>query len=195
VKLAIGIAIVEVIAVISLRVVIAGRGALGDGDDWMLRGKPELAIRSYEAAARWYVPFAPHVDAAYAKLRGLAGDTPTGLLAWRAIRSAARATRTVWQPHAADLAAADAAIARLAARDPGAGEGAGSSIEAREAWHGARLSEDLRANRGAAVLAGLGIAILLVGAFLLVRRPRPRLVPGVAITLGAVCWLVGLYNA
>jgi len=195
VKLAIGVAIVAVIAVISLRVVLAGRGALGDGDDWMLRGKPAEAIRSYEAAARWYVPFAPHVDAAYAKLRGLAGDTPTGLLAWRAIRSAARATRNLWQPHAADLADADAAIARLAARDPAAGEGAGTSIEAREAWHGARLSEDLRANRGAAALAGLGIAALLAGAFLLVRRSRPALVPGVAIALGTVCWLVGLYNA
>lgn len=187
-KRALPVIAIAIIAVLSLRVVIAGRNALGDGDDWMLRGKPELAIRSYEAAARWYVPFAPHVDAAYGKLRGLTGDTPTGLLAWRAIRTAARATRTLWQPHAADLADADAAIARLAAHDS---EGS----QATEAWHEARLSEDLRANRGAAALAGAGISILLAGAFLLVRRPKPLLVPGVAIALGLVCWLVGLYNA
>jgi hypothetical protein len=183
-----------VIAVVSLRAVISGREALGDGDDWMLRGKPAEAIRSYEAAARWYVPLAPHVDTAYAKLRALT-EGPNALLAWRAIRSAARATRSLWQPHAADLAEAEAAIAYLEARDPEAGAGAGSSIEDREAWHHARLSEDVRAGRGAAVLAGLGIVILLIGAILLVRRPKPVLVPGVAIALGTVCWLLGLYNA
>jgi hypothetical protein len=120
---------------------------------------------------------------------------PNALLAWRAIRSAARATRTLWQPHAADLAEAEAAIAHLEARDPEAGAGAGRSIEDREAWHHARLSEDVRADRGAAALAGLGIVILLIGAILLVRRSKPALVPGLAITLGAVCWLLGLYNA
>jgi hypothetical protein len=182
------------IGVISLRAVMSGREALGDGDDWMLRGKPAEAIRSYEAAARWYVPLAPHVDAAYAKLRTLTAG-PDALLAWRAIRSAARATRSLWQPHAADLADAETAIAGLEARDPEAGAGAGSSIEAREAWHRTRLSEDVRASRGAATLAGLGIVILLIGAILLVRRTKPVLVPGVAIALGAVCWLVGLYNA
>ena len=183
-----------VIGVVSLRAVISGRDALGDGDDWMLRGKPAEAIRSYEAAARWYVPLAPHVDAAYAKLSKLA-DGPNALLAWRAIRSAARATRSVWQPHAADLADAEAAIARLEARDTEAGAGAGASLEAREAWYDARLSEDVRASRGAAVLAGLGILILLAGAILLVRRAKSVLVPGVAIALGTVCWLLGLYNA
>ena len=194
-----------VIGVVSLRAVISGRDALGDGDDWMLRGKPAEAIRSYEAAARWYVPLAPHVDTAYAKLRALTAG-PNALLAWRAIRSAARATRSLWQPHAADLADAEAAIARLEARDPEAGAGAlpggalppnggAESIAEREAWHHARLSEDVRAGRGAAGLAGLGIVILLIGAILLVRRPKPVLVPGVAIALGAVCWLVGLYNA
>ena len=183
-----------VIGVVSLRAVISGRDALGDGDDWMLRGKPAEAIRSYEAAARWYVPLAPHVEAAYAKLRNLT-DGPEALLAWRAIRSAARATRSPWQPHAGDLADAEVAIARLEARDVEAGAGAGSSIEDREAWHRARLSEDVRAGRGAATLAGLGIVILLIGAIVLVRRPEPRLVPKVAIALGTVCWLLGLYNA
>jgi hypothetical protein len=190
----ISVIVLAVIGVVSLRAVMSGRGALGDGDDWMLRGKPAEAIRSYEAAARWYVPLAPHVDTAYAKLRALTAG-PDALLAWRAIRSAARATRSVWQPHASDLEDAEAAIARLEARDPEAGEGAGATIEDREAWHRTRLSEDVRARRGAAVLAGLGIVILLAGAVLLVRRTRPVVVPGVAIALGTVCWLVGLYNA
>ncbi|MEO8846083.1 MAG: hypothetical protein ABI591_12530 [Kofleriaceae bacterium] len=188
------IIVLAVIGVVSLRAVISGRAALGEGDDWMLRGKPAEAIRSYEAAARWYVPLAPHVDAAYRKLRALT-EGPTALLAWRAIRSAARATRSVWQPHAHDLADADAAIAHLEARDPEAGAGAGATIEDREAWQRARLSEDVRAGRGAIALAGVGIVMLLAGAVLLVHRPKPLLIPGVAVALGTVCWLVGLYNA
>jgi hypothetical protein len=174
-------------AVISLRVVLGGRSALGDGDDWMLRGKPEQAIRSYEAAARWYLPLAPHVNAAYAKLRALADDSPTGLLAWRAIRTAARATRTLWQPHAADLAAADAHIAYLEARD-----GSTSAISQREAWQSAMLSEDVRANVFATILAGSGILVVVVGGVLLVRRNR---FAAAIVAAGTVCWLVGLYNA
>ncbi len=195
----IAVIVIAVIGVVSLRAVISGRSALGDGDDWILRGKTAEAIRSYEAAARWYVPLAPHVDTAYAKLRTLTAG-PDALLAWRAIRSAARATRSLWQPHAGDLAEADAAIARLAARDPEAGAGAGATIEDREAWHRARLSEDVRASRGPAVLAGLGIVMLLAGAILLVRPSKPtggksRLAPVMTVALGTVCWLVGLYNA
>lgn len=187
-----GIAI-AVVAVISLRAVIAGRGALAEGDDWMLRGKPALAVRSYEAAARWYVPLAPHVDAAYSRLRDLT-KSPVEPLAWQAIRSAARATRSLWQPHAADLADADAAIARLSARDPEAGAGAGQTTGGREGWYRARYAEDPRPSIGAAVLAGFGIVLMLVGIGVVVRR-RPSWVAGGMIVVGVACWLVGLYNA
>ena len=186
-KKLIAIGVLVAIAVISLRVVLGGRSALGDGDDWMLRGKPDQAIRSYEAAARWYLPLAPHVADAYAKLRALADDSPTGLLAWRAIRSAARATRTLWQPHADDLAAADAAIARLEAHD-----GSTSAISQREGWQFAELSLDVRANGFATILAGLGILVVVVGGVLLARHHR---FAAAIVAAGTVCWLVGLYNA
>ncbi len=209
--LAIAAIAVAVVGVIALRGVVAGRAALGDGDDWMLRGKPTQAIRSYEAAARWYVPLAPHVDAAYGRLRALT-DTPQALLAWRAMRSAARATRALWQPHAAELADANAAIARLEARDPHAGAGAGSTAGERETWYQARLAADVRPGLGAAALAGAGIALWLAGTFVLVRRgaaarqrgeaaarrrrvERPALAAGLAIVVGLACWIVGLYNA
>jgi len=178
---AISAIVLAVIALISLRSVVAGRRALADGDDWMLRGKPAEAIRSYEAAARWYVPLAPHVDAAYTKLRALAAG-PNALLAWRAIRSAARATRSLWQPHAADLADADAQIAKLEA---------GATPEA---WFAGRLAEDPRPSIAMAVLAGLGIVLWLVGAGLVVFR-RWSMPAGGMIVLGVVVWLVGLYNA
>jgi len=176
---AIGLA---VIGLIGLRAVLAGRNALADGDDWISRGKPAEAIRSYEAAARWYVPLAPHVDAAYAKLRALTAG-PDALLAWRAIRSAARATRSLWQPHAADLADADAHIAKLEA-----------GATAPEAWFAGRLAEDARPSIAMAALAGLGILLWLFGAAAVVFR-RWSLPAGGVIVLGVALWLVGLYNA
>jgi hypothetical protein len=171
-----------VVGVIGLRAVLAGRRALADGDDWMLRGKPAEAICSYEAAARWYVPLAPHVDAAYAKLRALAAKPDQALLAWRAIRSAARATRSLWQPHAADLADADAQIAKLEA---------GATPEA---WFAGRLAEDPRPSIPMAALAGLGILLWLAGAAVVVFR-RWSMPTGAVIVLGVVLWFVGLYNA
>jgi hypothetical protein len=203
VKLLVVAAIAAVLGALALRVVVAGRSALGDGDDWMLRGKPAEAIRSYEAAARWYLPLAPHVDAAYARLRTLT-DTQDALQAWQAIRSAARATRSLWQPHAEDLADADAAIARLEARDPAAGAGAGDTTKAREDWYRAKLAEDGRPGIGAAVLAGFGILAWLAGAGVLARRgideagrlvQRPALAGVTAIVLGVGAWIAGLYNA
>jgi hypothetical protein len=183
-----------VIALVGIRAVVSGRRALADGDAWMVRGKPAEAIRSYEAAARWYVPLAPHVDAAYAKLRGLAkGDT--ALLAWRAIRGAARATRSLWQPHAADLAEADAQIAKLEGGATPSPKGIGSpGSSLAEAWFAGRLAEDPRPSIAMAALAGLGILLWLVGAAVVVFR-RWSLPAGVTIVVGVAVWLVGLYNA
>lgn len=214
---------------VAIRVVLEGRDALAEGDAAMTRGRPADAIRHFESAARWYLPLAPHVDEAYARLRALAGPNgakqanagergPTiSLLSWRAIRSAARATRSLWTPHSKDLAAADAAIARVSAQDPTAGHigpielgragqpvGQEVSASEREAWHRARLSRDPRPSIGAAALAALGIVAWLAGAAALVRRgidasggwvPRPAVVAGGAIVLGLVCWALGLYNA
>jgi len=192
------------LGVVSVRVVVSGRAELRDGDDWMLRGKTTEAIRAYEAAARWYLPLAPHVDAAYDRLRALTASPATALPAWRAIRNASHATRTLWTPHAADLADADAAIAALSARDPEAGAGAGDTTADREAWYRARLADDGRPGIGAAALAGFGILAWLAGAVVLARRglddtgrlvTRPALAGGLAIVLGLACWFAGLYNA
>lgn len=188
--------LIAVLAALSIRIVIEGRGALGDGDDWMLRGKPIEAAGSYEAAARWYLPLAPHVDAAYARLRALAGndDPAVQLAAWRAIRSAARATAGLWTPHASDLADADAAIARLEARQMGAAS-PGPTTAAREAWYRDRLGRDTRASHGAAIVAALGVLIWLAGAFALARASSGKLLRAGIMLAGLVCWAAGLYNA
>lgn len=195
---AIVLAALAVVGALAVRVVVEGRGALADGDDARQRGRTAEAIRDYETAARWYLPLARHVDDAYDSLRALAGSTTpaVSLAAWRAIRSAARATRSLWTPHADDLAAADAAIARLSATAPGA-------ATTDPAWHRERLARDPRARTGCVALAAFGLIAWIAGAWLLVRRgstpagARTRLtLPGAAaIVLGMACWLVGLYNA
>jgi hypothetical protein len=202
-----------VIGIVALRGVLAGHRALAAGDAFAEHHDTREAIRSYEAAARWYVPLAPHVEAAYRKLHAFTGS-PDALAAWRAIRSAARATRSVWQPHAAELAEADAAIAKAEARDPEAGIGTvfGSvsptttlpSPDAREPWLESRMRADSRPDLWAAILAGSGILAGLGGVGWLIWRGldangqvirRPALGAGAVIALGLACWLVGLYNA
>jgi hypothetical protein len=191
---------------LAIRVVVEGRGALADGEALLAAGQPAEAIPELEASARWYLPLAPHVDRAYSRLRELGGskDPAVALAAWRAIRSAARATRSLWTPHADDLVAADRAIARLSAQHPEAAPGAGATAPLRELWHSARLARDLRPRPGAAAVAALGILAWLAGFVLLVRRGlddagtlarRPALVAGAMIVVGFVLWAVGLYNA
>ena len=188
--------VVAVLAALSIRIVVEGRSALGDGDDWMLRGKPIEAAGAYETAARWYLPLAPHVDDAYARLKKLAAsdDPIVQLAAWRAIRSAARATAGLWTPHAADLADADVAIAGLEARQPGAAS-PGSTTAAREAWYRDRLGRDTRASHGAAIVAGLGVLVWLAGAIALARASSGKLLRAGIMLAGLVCWAAGLYNA
>lgn len=181
---------------LAIRVVVEGRAALAEGDDWALRGKPVEAIAAYETAARWYLPLAPHVGAAYGKLRALGGDRDpaVALAAWRAIRSAARATTGVWTPHAGDLADADAAIARAEARDPAAAP-AGPTTAARQAWYAGRLARDDRGSRIAAALAALGLLVWIGGAIALARASSGRILRAAVMVLGLVCWAAGLYNA
>lgn len=204
-----------VLGALAIRVVMAGREALATGDDWMQRGRWVEAIRSYETAARWYLPLAPHVDDAYDKLRTIAETAPdtkgdaaaaaVRLAAWRAIRSAARATRTLWTPHADDLAAADAAIAKLSAAVAKPPRTDGTPAEPTpESWHFERLAREQRPRIGTAALAGIGILLWIGGAIALVRRglgPAGQLVrraaipSGIAILVGVGLWFVGLYNA
>lgn len=197
--------VLAALGALAIRVVVAGRAALADGEELLARGQPVAAIGRLEASARWYLPLAPHVDEAYARLRSLAGseDPAVAIAAWRAIRSAARATGGLWTPHASDLAAADEAIAKLSARDLQATP-TGPTTSAREAWHASRLARDGRPRAWAAALAALGVVLWLGGFAIGIRRGidatgvllrRPATMAGVTIVVGLVLWVVGLYNA
>ena len=197
--------VLTVLGALAIRVVFEGRSALADGEAALARDDAHAAIRAFEASARWYLPFAPHVDEAYDRLRALTKSQQPGvaIAAWRGIRSAALATRGAWTPHADDLAAANRAIAELSARDPDAGL-AGPTTAAREAWYQSRLTRDSRPSEGAIALAVLGLLAWVGGALALARwgitsggalARRPAFVAGGVIVVGLVCWAVGLYNA
>ncbi len=191
--------VVAAIAVAGIRVVREGRAALAEGDDAAVRNRPSEAIAAWETAARWYLPYASHVDDAYSRLEGMRKDHDQvrALLAARAERRAALATRHLTDPH--DPSAANAAIATLASADPEGALAAGTTREARAAWHAERLARDPRPAAGPSALAVLGIIAWLVGIGLVVQRGsfagRPGIVAGAIAVVGLAAWAAGLYNA
>ena len=190
---------------LGLRVVLEGRAALTAGDRAATEGRIDDAIASWESAARWYLPGVPHVDDAYERLRALASaDAPHALAAWRAVRSAALATRSLWTPHADDLMTANAEIAERSSRDPEGAAAGGPDAATRKVWHVTQLARDPRPRVLGAGLSLLGIVTWLVGIAILLRRGisdngrliRRRAIIGLLLTaIGIAEWAVGLYNA
>jgi hypothetical protein len=103
------------------RVLFDGRSDLAASDAAWAAGDVIGATVHARAAARAYVPFAPHVGRAYLRLRTIAqssearGDVETAIFAWRAIRAAAIGSRSLFTSHDRQREVADAAIARLSA--------------------------------------------------------------------------------
>jgi len=190
---------------LALRAVLEGRAALAEGDAAAATARPADAIAAWETAARWYLPGASHVDEAYARLVRIADTEPRhALAAWRAVRGAARATRSLWTPHARELADADAAIARLSADDPEASLAGGPDHAARVAWHLRALARDPRPRPLAVTLACAGLAAWLAGAAWFLRRGltasgrlarRPALAAAALTCAGLAAWALGLYTA
>lgn len=183
--------VVAALAVVGVRAVVAGRGALTEGDEAFAVGRTGDAIAAWESAARWYFPGASHVDEAYQRLIDFARDAGS-IAAWRAVRSAAHATSSLWTPHADDLALANAAIAELSASDPEAAP-AIADPAIRAAWHRSLLDRSPRPARLAVAAALAGIVVWLIGIALLVWRGDRRSLAIAAI--GVLGWAVGLYTA
>lgn len=193
--------VVAVIAVAAIRAVWAGRRALAAGDAALREDRPRDAIAAWEEAARWYVPFAGHVDDAYARLAQLRTNSDHGvaIAALRAERSAAFATRALGDAH--DPHAVDATLADWMGADPEGAIAAGSDRAARQRWQAARLARDDRPALGPSALAVAGVVLWLVGLGLGVgrigRAGRSALGTRIAlamIAVGAGAWALGLYN-
>lgn len=123
------------LGVVVTRAIWAGSRALANGDAAHQRGELARAVELWRSAARWYVPGAPHVGAAYERLEALAraaetgGDLDTALAAWRGVRGSILATRSLYLPHEERLDPANRRIAALmAARERALAAGAPDAV-------------------------------------------------------------------
>ena len=204
------IAAVLILGTLSVRAVWEGRSALSKGDDAAEANDPDGAIRWYRRAARWYLPFAPHVGRAYDKLEDLAraaeaqGKLDLATRAWTGVRSSVRATRSFYTPFEERLDEADKEIARLMAAIEVAPRPDKSDVAEREAWHYQALRKDHMPSVAWSIIALLGLALWIGGGFLFALKAvndddelvRPVAInAGVAVGLGLVIWLTGLYFA
>ena len=187
---------VFVLGVLTAHTVLEGQEELELSKTAFDRGELGDAIQHARRAAGYYAPGAPHVDAAYGRLRAIAfgseanGDTPTARLAWSAMRSAALETRHAFVSRAAELREADRQLERLA-------RGQGQAKASKP------VPPPGPAPGWAAVLA-LGF-LLALGGFALIGfagvepqgriRVRPALLGAVISLLGAACWTLALFWA
>jgi hypothetical protein len=187
---------VFVLGVLTAHTVLEGQDELALSKTAFDRGELGDAIQHARRAAGYYAPGAPHVDAAYARLRAIAfgseanGDAPTARLAWSAMRSAALETRHAFVSRAAELAEADRQLERLA-------RGQGKRRPD-------RLPPAPGPAPGWAAMLSLGFVLALSG-FALIGfagvepqgriRVRPALLGALVSLLGAACWTLALFWA
>jgi len=113
-----------VVAAVTARVVVGGEAEIAASTAALRAGDPHEATVRARRAAQWYAPGAPHVRVAYERLMALGKEAErrhqrdVALLAYEGVHEAALSTRWLITPHAADVAEADKAIARLRSRDP-----------------------------------------------------------------------------
>lgn len=192
------------LGVLAGRVVLEGREHLVLSDRAFDEGDLRTSVLHARRAAAAYLPGAPHVDAAFERLRAIAigseakGDRKVAALAWRAIRGASLEARHVSLVRTNDLAIANASLARLA------------SVETRppDPEVLTRAEEALRRDdapepRWSAALA-LGFVLAALGAALVIRRgvsPVGRFQGkaaawGLALAcLGTVLWVLAAWQA
>jgi hypothetical protein len=153
-------------------------------------------------AARLYAPGNPWSRRALDSLVaiGRAGG-PDALDAWRKVRSAILATRSIYTPHPELLDEANAQIAELMAAAEPATRG---SHEERKAWHAARLAQDdapsvgwtLIALAGLAAWIGCALGFALRGLDEHDRlRKRPAILWAAGVAVGLTLFFVGLAHA
>lgn len=190
------------LGVLTARMVKEGEGALSRSDAAFDRGDLRESILHARRAAVLYAPGAPHVPAAFARLRAVAvgaeaaGDADVARQAWGAIRGAALETRHVTAPHQAELDRANAALARLQTASGTAPSDRTAAL--------ARLERDDAPRAPWVGALGAGFALFFAGIVVAVGR---GVAPGgkvssralwlaVALSLaGLVVWTLAVYRA
>lgn len=198
------------VALVSGRALLTSRAALEEGRAALAEGRHEDGIRSLRRAAHAYLPGSPYVSAAYDALEGFARESETrgqndrALLAWRAVRASALATRWVVIPHADRLARANRHVAHIMALQPPSPDERDASPRAREERHLAMLSEVRGPEPAWVVVLAAGLALLGASLAHAARRGwddddraqrGPLLLAGAAGGVGAALFLLALARA
>jgi hypothetical protein len=206
------------LSVVLGRVVVESRRELAVAEALHRQGRVDEAVEHWRRAARWYAPGNPAVTASLHALAAVGttaeatGKVSRALAAWRAVRSAILATRSLYVPHPQELAEANEHIARLMAQEQqkepladggakAAGAGGPRPFEELRAWHLALLQRSDAPEALCAVFALLGCATWVGGALLFIFRGvgpddalqrRPAVMSLVLVVLGFTAFLVGL---
>jgi hypothetical protein len=136
-----------VLFVIVIRVVSSARTELAEADRLLAASDVDGAIVHYRRAARWYAPGSPYHVRALERLTRVAsrseqaGDRERALLAYRSVRGAIMATRSLYVPEPQRLAATNERIAALMSELPPPGMDAGKSREQLRREHLALLTQ------------------------------------------------------
>lgn len=142
VALMVGLLVVSIVACgfgLVLHINRAGTEALRCSDQAFDAGDLEKATRCAREAASWYLPTAPHVEAAYARLRAIAvgaeatGDVRNALRAWAALRGALVETAHPWDHRERVMSDANNGVVRLLLRQQKQGDGRYASSANEEA--------------------------------------------------------------
>ncbi len=167
------------------------------------QGDVRTAAQYARRAAVLYAPGAPHVTRAYARLKAIAagaeaaGDRALAETAWRSVRGAALETRHLGPAARADLAQANANLARLSA-DP--------ALDREQAQRAEKAALATLAESGSPAvvwtwLAAFGFALAGAGLVLIGWRgvaPDGALVKGglrmgsALAAIGVACWTLAL---
>ena len=153
------------------RLIFDGTASMHRSDELLAQGEVDGSIALALHAARLYVPLAPHVRAAFDRMRRIAldaelrGDTETALLAWQAVRAASHSTRTFWTPFADRAREADEHIAGLLASQGtmGVQQPVPKDVLARE--QRAKLQSDSLPRPWTIVVMYAGLAAWMIGAW------------------------------
>lgn len=193
-----------VASVVTARSVYDGERALAACDDALrAKDRPTATSRAREAAT-WYVPGAPHVPAAYARLVHIArtaeaeGDRESALLAWRAVRTAIIDSSFAVRTHEAELAAANRAILRLSAPEPGTTLIAPDDQAALDRRLEILLARRERARGPYVALLFVSLVVVLGSALALLRSDAVKIAQRAAlagVAVGLVGYIVAVWLA
>jgi hypothetical protein len=193
--------------VLALLAIVAARVVWSSHSEWNQAQSATSGekILHLSRAARLYAPGNPWSRRALDALAdiGRAGgpNSSDALDAWRKLRGAVLATRSIYTPHPDLLDEANQHIAVLMA---GAEPATRGTLEERRAWHAARLTQDdapsvgwtLIALAGLAAWIGCALGFALRGLDEEDRlRKRPALLWAAGVALGLTLFFVGLAHA